>query len=180
MVQTLSLVCQNMLWGTPAAYQMGQSRSLSRVIGCEKLTKQLLSKKTWSGAGGDKAAMWWMSWEKKSYWLNLPGVSFSVMSTKYLSSSKSLAFCTWCRMGPVQYIWLKLKGVTFKWRHMSLYRECLTDFSREAIKLYITHNGQRSVNLLDELSSSEINFFVLPKSHFILLKGIPVKIPDYN
>lgn len=78
---------------------------------------------------------------------DLPGVSLSFMSTKYLSSSNSLAFCTWCKMGPVQYISLKLiyscellnrydKG---QMRISTIHRHLVTESCREAIKPYHCH-----------------------------------------
>lgn len=50
---------------------------------------------------------------------DLPGFAFSFISTKYLSSSNSLALCIWSSMGPVQYIWLKwIKScVLLNWHH---------------------------------------------------------------
>lgn len=70
---------------------------------CERLRK---ADKTTS-AGKDKkqkkGATYWKSWKKADLLtFDLPGVSLSFMSTKYLSSSNTLAVCTWCKTGPEQ------------------------------------------------------------------------------
>lgn len=67
--------------------------------------------------------------KKENYWLDLPGDSLSFISTKYLSSSNSLASCTWCNMGPVQYILLK-------WIYRVVLvqqKPLITEFYKEAI-----------------------------------------------
>lgn len=150
--QTLSLVSQSTHWGTPAVWPGGPSYLKFHLKAFEKLTIQHLL---------ETAATSKLSQPKiKSIrnYFDLPGIAFSFISTKYLSSSNSLALCIWSSMGPVQYIWLKwIKScVLLNWHHeghmltKAIHAPCyrVLQRSNKTIVSNVCRWGQRSADNL--------------------------------